>query len=264
MSCGPTGPSRRCPTSRPSRPCSRRATPMGRERTDEDEPSPRARPAPPVEACTRYHGRLLGRRGVPPGRGRRPPRLHGPPPPAALARRDLAADLPGGRQPRQRPRRGVAAPARPPPGPGRDRRAAGRLREGLAREPLARGLRRVLGEDPGARRPGDRPASCPPSRPPARWSGPPAEVVLLDAMRSYFHTSSRPSAASRRSRWRARPRTGRPLAERAGAFAEFGLGWWLEVAAADPRAVRPGLAGGRGSRRSGGRSTSSTTRAAAR
>ena len=151
-----TRPCPRSPTSRRSRPCSRR-TPRRSRRTGgrgTRSPCPERHPARrSLHPLPRKpSGRVRSTR-----RRHRPPGLHGPPPARLLPRHDLADDLPGGRQPRQRPRRGIAAAAGPPSGPAPDRRAAGGLREGVGREPLARGLRRVLCEGAGARRPGDRP-----------------------------------------------------------------------------------------------------------
>ena len=165
-----------------------------------------------------------------------------------LARHDLADDHPGSRQSHQRPRRRATTEDRQPPREGHDPGAARRFRQRFPRESVGGGLRRVLGADPGSCRTEDRlvPASFSTTGPVERAA---AEVVLLDAMQSYFEYivdtrcgipdhhpggDTRGLAGSRRASTR---------------LPGFGLGSWLDVLApildqfarASRGDVRPGI-----------------------
>ena len=93
----------------------------------EDEPGHARAEAPsprPIEACTRYHGRLLGGNAFHPVMAAVHRSFMGHRP--VILSPDIVwlMVVPGRGQSRQRPRRGVAAPARPAPGAADHRRAA--------------------------------------------------------------------------------------------------------------------------------------------
>ena len=56
-----------------------------------------------------------------------------------------------------------------------------------------------------------------------------AEVVLLDAMQSYFEYQAIPAVESQPSPWMGHTRTGKALSVRAQGFRDFGLGTWIDV-----------------------------------
>ena len=136
------------------------ASPMGARGGRQGRPPRRAAPGPPGRSLRSLPRPPAGPGPPPPVRRRRPQSLHGAPPSVPVARHDLAADRPRRGQPHQCPSRRVAASARQAHGATDTLRATGRLRQGLAREPLAGGLRRVLGADPPACRPRPGPVSA--------------------------------------------------------------------------------------------------------